>query len=193
MQENNAMNLAREFQLELNNIEIAPYNMDESYDYSGCTDFCVVNNDLTTCTIYDLLGSTSAMNLFEKKLSLGLYTIYDCAENFNLENFNDFAGICREKGMALLWNVNPDDVEHLRIQQEVIKFFSPYIEFVDSFLENILPIVNDFAERNREALNRADELSILEQHEMDELGFQTNFFEIPEMSSDPSCPNLDEI
>ncbi len=95
--------------------------------------------------------------------------------------------------MIALWNVNPGDVERLRIQQETGEFFAPYIEFVNNFLENILPIVNDFAERNREALNRADELSILEQHEMDELEFQTNFFEMPEMSSDSSCPNLDEI
>lgn len=193
MQENDVMNLVRNFQQELNNIEIGPYDSNESYDYPGCTDSCGSQVNMKICIISDLLGSTSAMNLFEKKLSLGLYTIYDCAENFNLENFNDFADVCRRKGMALLWNVNPGDVERLRIQQETGEFFAPYIEFVNNFLENILPIVNDFAERNREALNRADELSILEQHEMDELEFQTNFFEMPEMSSDSSCPNLDEI
>ncbi len=78
MQENDVMNLARNFQQELNNIEIGPYDSNESYDYSGCTDFCSINRNLTTVTIYNLFGSTSAMNLFEKKLSLGLYTIYDC-------------------------------------------------------------------------------------------------------------------
>ncbi len=176
MQENNVMNLVRDFQQRLRNIQVSPYNLNEKYDYSGCTDFCVVNNDLTTCTIYGFLKSTSAMNLFEKKLSLGLYTIYDCAENFNLENFNDFAEVCRER-----W------------RQGNIEFFAPYREFVNSFLKNILPIVNDFAKRNREVLKRADELSILEQHEMDELEFRTDFFEIPRMSKNSFCLNSNEI
>lgn len=180
MQENDVMNLVIDFQQELNNIEIGPYDLDESYDYSGCTDFCSINRNLTTVTIYNLFGSTSAMNLFEKKLSLGLYTIYDCAENFNLENFNDFAGICREKGMALLWNVNPDDVERLRIQQETEEFFAPYIEFVNNFLENILQIAEEYNRNNFLRLNMADAQSIAQQEAEDDLYLENDTNELQE-------------
>lgn len=178
MQENNVINLVRDFQQELSNIEIVPYNMDESYDHSGCTDFCYINRNLTTVTIYNLFGSTSAMNLFEKKLSLGLYKIYNPAGNFNLENFNDFAEICREKGKALLWNINPDDVEHSSMQQKVIKFFAPYRKFVNSFLENVLPIAEEYNRNNFFRLNRANAQSIAQRQAEDDLHLKNDTNEL---------------